>query len=203
MRRIALWSKYGVSAFVVVWIPVYWQYYGPVNFLWFCDLANILIVCGLWLESSLLLSSQGVAVLIVQVGWSLDVAGRGLFGVHLIGGTEYMFDPSHPLGIRLLSLFHLAQPPLLLWAIGRLGYDRRGWLIQTGITWLILPLCFVWTGPERNINWVWGPFGTPQTLLDPRLYVCVLFVGYPLLLYLPTHLLLMRVFRRRTAQGIG
>jgi hypothetical protein len=34
---------------------------------------------------------------------------------------KYMFDPNVPLFIRLLSLFHAATPPLLLWAIWRLG----------------------------------------------------------------------------------
>jgi len=37
-----------------------------------------------------------------------------------------MFDPHIALSIRLLSLFHLVTPPLLLWAIWHLGYDGRG-----------------------------------------------------------------------------
>jgi len=32
--------------------------------------------------------------------------------------------------MRLLSLFHIVVPPLLLWAIWRLGYDPRGWEIS-------------------------------------------------------------------------
>src|ERR1700722_699202 len=58
---------------------------------------------------------------------------------HLVGGTEYMFDPGLPLTIRLLSLFHIVTPPLLLYAIWRLGYDPRGWKLQTLMAWIVVP----------------------------------------------------------------
>ncbi len=194
-RPIPLWLKLACSLFLALWIPVYWQAYGPVNFLWFCDLANFLIILALWLESALLLSSQAVAVLVVQVLWLVDVLARLLLGFHPIGGTEYMFDPARSLPVRLLSLFHVAVPPLLLWGLARLGYHRRGWQLQTAIAWVVLPLSFLLAGPERNLNWVWGLFGRPQAALDPLLFLGVCLVGYPLVLYLPSHWLLARLFR--------
>jgi hypothetical protein len=68
-----------------------------------------------------------------------------------------MFDPHVPLGIRLLSLFHVAVPPLLLWAIWRLGYDRRGWKYQTLTAWIVVPINYFWR-PESDVNWARGPF---------------------------------------------
>ena len=47
-------------------------------------------------------------------------------------------------------------------------------------------------GPDCNINWVWKPFDNPQDLLSPLLYLLALCLLYPLLLYIPTHLLLSR-----------
>ena len=193
-----LWLKLGVSAFVLVWAPIYWVAYGPQNFLWFCDLANFLIAIALWLESPLLFSAQAVSVLVVQLIWVIDVGVAALSGTHPIGGTEYMFDSALPLRLRMLSLFHIAQPPILLWALWRLGYDRRGWLLQAGIAWVVLPLTFALTGPEENINWVWGVFGQPQSALDDRVFFLSVCLGYPLLLYLPSHLLLQRLYPGRT-----
>ena len=97
---------------------------------------------------------------------------------------------------RVLSLFHVFIPVLLIWATTRLGYDRRGYYFQTALTWLVIPITYLLAPAERNINWVHEPFGKPQHVLDPTLYVGVLMVAYPLLVYLPSHLFANAVFRR-------
>ena len=79
----------------------------------------------------------------------------------------------------------------------KLGYDRRGLWLQIALTWILLPLTLVFTDPERNINWVQGPFGQPQTSLDPLVYLLGLMIGWPLTLYLPTHLLFIGLQRLR------
>jgi len=43
--------KTGYTAFMAVLVPVYWTHYGPTNFLYFCDLALILTLVGVWAES--------------------------------------------------------------------------------------------------------------------------------------------------------
>ena len=37
--RVPLWLKLAYSALIAVWVPVYLYYYGPTNFLYFCDTA--------------------------------------------------------------------------------------------------------------------------------------------------------------------
>lgn len=199
--RLPVWLKIAFTAWMLVWVPTYARYYGLQNFLWLCDLCNFILAIALWAESPLLFSSQMVAVLIIDILWSVDVAGRLFTGVHFIGGTAYMFSSAIPLLIRIMSLFHVFTPPLLIYAVLRLGYHRRGLLIQTGITWLVLPLSYIFTGPDRNINWVWGPCGQPQSMLEPRVYLLVCMAAYPLLIYLPSHglvLLICRWHRRRS-----
>src|SRR5215468_12661683 len=105
--RIPFWLKIAWTAWILVWAPVYWKQYGAQNFLFFCDLGNILITFALWLESSLIFSWQAVSLLVVQVLYSLDLIGAFLFSKHLFGGTEYMFDPAFPLVVRLFGLYHL------------------------------------------------------------------------------------------------
>ncbi len=42
--RIPLWLKIGWTIWVMVWVPVYWKPYGLQNFLFFCDLGNIVSI---------------------------------------------------------------------------------------------------------------------------------------------------------------
>ena len=188
MRGIPLPAKAVLTALLLVWAAVYWRGYGPANFLWFCDLANFLIVAALWAPSPLLLSSQAVSVVVAQIVWSVDLASRLLSGHHPIGATEHLFDPTVALSLKVASLFHVVVPAVVIWCLARVGYDRRGWLLQTAIAWIVLPASYQ-VGPASNINFVWGPLESPQTLVHPLVYLLALMVGYPLVLYLPAHLL--------------
>jgi len=199
-RRIPLWLKVSWTLWVVVWAPIYLSRYGPRNFLWYCDLGNFLIMIGLWAESPVVLSWQACSVLLVQILFTIDLGVRAVCGVHPIGGTGYMFndDGSNlPLGLRLLSLFHVVTPPVLVWCLKQVRYDRRGLYCQVATDWVVLPICWLGWSEQVNLNWVWGPFDRPQYVVQPAwLYLLVCMLAYPLLLSLPVHLVLSRVFRR-------
>ena len=47
-----------VVAWLLVWVPAYWSFYGPQVFLNLCDIAVVLTCVGLWRGSALLLSSR-------------------------------------------------------------------------------------------------------------------------------------------------
>jgi hypothetical protein len=192
-HRIPLWLKLAVSLFVVVWVPAYWAHYGPQNFFWLCDIAVFMALYGLWRESPLWLSAAAAGVLLVQVGFAVDLSHRLVLGRHLIGGTEYMFDPANPLGVRLLSLYHLALPPVLLPAVWRVGYDRRGFWLMTAIIWVALVPSFFFFAWD-NVNMVVRPFEREQRVVAPELYFASLFLVYPLLIFLPAHALLRWAF---------
>lgn len=165
--RIPLSLKLAYTAWMAVWVPLYWLENGWTNFLWLCDLANFVILVALWRESSLLVSSQLSAVTLIQLVWAVDFFGRWTTGVHAIGGTEYMFDPATPLWLRGLSLFHLWSVPLLVWVGRRLGHDRRGWWLATASAAVLFPLGQQLGTREQNLNWMWAPFGVEQVWLPP------------------------------------
>jgi hypothetical protein len=104
-----------------------------------------------------------------------------------------MFDATIPRPVRLLSLFHIWFPPLLLWMVSRLGYDERALAAQSVLAWLVLPVTYLVTNPRENINWVHGPLGEPQKWMPPRIYLALLMVLLPLFIYLPTHLVLEKL----------
>ena len=157
--------RWAAAAWLAVWAPAYWMYYGPLVFLNLCDIAVILTCVGLWRGSALLLSSQALSSLVIDFAWVLDLAWRAATGRHLIGGTEYMWDPAYPAWLRALSLFHVLLPAALLWALARVGYDRRALALQSALALAILFVSRA-TAPELNVNFAfrdpifgraWGP----------------------------------------------
>ena len=189
--RVPLWLKIGWTVWLLVWAPVFWKHYGAQNFLYFCDVGNLLIGMALWLESPLLFSWAATGLLLFQTLYVVDLALALLGGVHLTGGTEYMFDASLPVWLRLLSLFHVVTPPLLLWGIRRLGYDSRGWRLATLTTWIVAPINYFWR-PEFDVNWARGPHGHDQQVVTGWIYLLAYLIVIPLLVYWPAHLLLRR-----------
>ncbi|HZP63573.1 MAG TPA: hypothetical protein VFB28_09185 [Terriglobales bacterium] len=194
--RLPLWLKILWTIWVLVWIPIYWHQYGAQNFLYFCDIGNILIAVALWLESPLIFSWQAVGLLLFQTLFVIDLVGALISGKHFVGATGYMFDPHVPLLVRMLSLFHVVTPPLLLWAIWRLGYDKRGWKYETVMTWIVIPINYLWR-PQFNVNWARGLFFQEQHLVPGPVYLLIYLVAVPLVVYWPTHRFLIWFDARR------
>src|SRR6476660_2424727 len=120
-RRVPLAVKIAYTAFVAVLVPYYWVTYTPWNFLFFCDVALLMTLAVLWLESPLLSRICAVGITLPQALWVPDFVTAG----RVVGLAGYMFDPKYPLFVRGLSLFHGRLPFLLLRLVWRLGYDRR------------------------------------------------------------------------------
>ncbi len=204
--RVPLALKIAYAAFMAALVPVYWHYYGPTNFLYFCDVALILTLIAIWPENALLVSACTVGILIPQAVWVVDFLVRAT-GTSLTGMTDYMFDSGHAPFLRALSLFHGWLPFLLLYLVWRIGYDRRAFLTWTVLTWTVLAwalliVCFFFMPPPTpnpgltpvNINYVWGLRDTAaQTWVPASVWFAALMIGLPLLAFAPTHLLLARV----------
>src|SRR5204863_2435431 len=103
-RRVPWAVKVLYTAFMAVLVPYYWSAYGPTNFLYFCDVALLMTLAALWLESPLLASMPTVGILLPQMLWCADFFG-GLIGRPITGMTGYMFNPELTLVTRALSFF--------------------------------------------------------------------------------------------------
>ena len=179
---------------MIVWLPAYFRVWGWTNLLHLCDVAVILTFLGIWLANPLLLSSQAVSSLAAGFFWILDVGWRLTTGRFLVGGTDYMWDARYPLWVRLLSTFHVALPLVLLWALRKVGYDRRAFGLQSAIA-IVLLIVSRFLSAELNMNYAyrdpvfyraWGP--APAHLL-------MILIPLVALIYWPTHVLLSWVFR--------
>jgi hypothetical protein len=203
-NKIPLAAKVAGAGFLAVLVPVYLHTYGPTNFLWFCDAALILTVAGMWLESSLLISMCAVGILLPQCLWLADFGGN-LLGFHLLGLTGYMFDSHLPLFTRGLSLFHGWLPLLLVWLLFRTGYDKRALSAWTVLAAGLMLVCYFFTPPAGahpaspnipiNLNYLYG-FNDrqPQHWVNQNLYVILWLGALWLAAFLPTHLVLRKIF---------
>jgi hypothetical protein len=198
VRKIPLSVKVAYSAFMAILIPYYYHEYGLYNFLWFCDVALIVTFIGMWKDSKFLISTQAVAIVFLQFVWCIDFFFNMAFQRPLVGLATYMFDPEILLFVRGLSLFHGWLPFLLLWLVSRMGYDRNAWKAQIGICWTVLLTAFmVLPGPDTlagNVNNVFGWGETTQTVVHPVAWLGIVLLAYPLLVYIPSHLVFSRVF---------
>ena len=210
--RIPVWVKLAYTLFMAILLPIYLKRYGPTNFLYFCDVAAILTMAAIWLESPKILSACLVGILLPQMLWVVDFFVElgvylGIWNFHLTGMTEYMFRP--PWLLRFLSFFHFWLPFLLLYLVWRVGYDKRGMAIWIVMAWILLTVCYVFMpapspcfdpvtkqqlrNPDMpaNINYVYGLTGEEkaQTAMHPDNYFVLYLVLLAICVYLPTHFL--------------
>lgn len=202
--RIPLALKLGYSAFMAVLIPVYWASYGPTNFLYFCDVALLLTLVGIWRESRLLVSMSAVGILLPQALWCVDFVMQ-ITGHKFTGMTAYMFDSQRSLFLRGLSLFHGWLPFLLVYLVAKLGYDRRAGRAWTLLGWALCLIAFfalppagaALTDPKTptNVNYVFGLDDVrPQSWMPAGAYLALWMAGLAAVVYWPTHVVLRRCF---------
>ena len=216
-RLVPLWIKLAYTAFMALMIPVYLKNYGPTNFLYFCDVAAVMTLVAIWIESPIILSSALVGAFIPQMLWVIDffyevanafqLAGPG-YEIHFTGMTGYMFDATKPFFLRFLSFFHFWLVFLLIYLVWAVGYDKRGLALWTGIAWVLVTVCYVWMPPcsplkdsagnylrdpnkPLNINYVYNiaSDNEPQNWMEPNWYFAV-YLGALVAIYVVTHLLL-------------
>jgi hypothetical protein len=183
-----------VLAWLAVYVPAYAHAYGAWHFLMLCNLGVLLTAAGLLFDRPLLLASQAVAAPGIFMLWIADAGTRLATGRFLHGGTAYMWDPAIPAIVRVLSLYHLAWPAVLAWALSRRGYDRRGFALQVAIAAAAFVVAIALAPPSENLQYVWHApgAGVPNRAPWPgaAMHLAVLAGA----IYLPTHLLLCAVF---------
>jgi len=209
--RVPMWLKWTYTAFMAVFVPVYWKNYGPTNFLYFCDASLFLTLYAIWMDDPLPASMAAVGILVPQFFWCVDF-GAQLLGLRLTGMTGYMFDAKdHPLYLRGLSLFHGWLPFLLCYLVYRLGYDRRALWLWTALACALSLTAFFLLPPAgatlayptqpHDVNYVFGlDEDQPQKWMPAGVYLVVYFLALFTLAYVPTHLALSKLTAARAAR---
>ena len=166
---VPLWIKLPYTLLAMVILPVYWYQYGVTNFLWFSDIAFFAMVPALWFKNRLITSMMAIGVLPLELLWLAGLLSGGAF----LGIAAYMFDPSLPLWLRLLSLFHFPMPAVILYMLFRFGYDARALYPQIALSALVILMTHVFAPREENINLIYPPEGL-KDIMPEAAYVVLM-----------------------------
>lgn len=179
-------------AWFALYFPSYWLAYGFANFLFLCNLGVILTAVAIVAGNQLLLSAQALAAPMIGLVWALDAGARVVTGEFLFGGTAYMWDPQYPLFTRLLSLYHLVWPVVVVACVVRRGYDRRGWMVQSALGAAAVLVARFTSNPVDNVNYAFRDPFAGRELVSPAVHVLLVIAALSLVIYGGTHALFAR-----------
>lgn len=185
--------KFLLSFFMIILIPIYWYFYGFKNFLWLSDIGLFLTVLALWTNSVLMMSIAAVEMFFFELIWNLDFWMILFFDISKIKLADYMFDSQYPIGLRLLSLFHIFMPIIWISYLYSFGYDANAIYYAIFLFWIILLLTYFFTDPSQNINWIFWP-KVHNIRISQFAWLLLLAIGFPLFDFLSTHYLFLKLF---------
>ena len=181
---------------MAVLVPVYWHYYGPTNFLYFCDMALILTLVGIWIESPLLVSMCAVGILVPQTLWVVDFSEQSRRRAAHRHDRLHVRGRSARCSCAGCRCFTAGCRSCCSTWSGSSATTGARLLAWTGLAWALILICFFFMPPPNpspgltpvNINYVWGLSDhAPQTWVSPGVWLAGLIVGLPLLLFAPAH----------------
>lgn len=168
---IPLGVKLALLAWVVVWLPLRVASRPLPTVLAFCVFGSVILVAGICLENRLLVSWQALALTIPQLVYIANVLAGG-------AETAYLFDPRTPLEVRALSYYHFVIPVICIYAVWRLGYDRRALPLQIAVAAIVLAV----SSEGLDVNLV-GSQGR-----------VTIFAALVVLAYLPAHVIASHLY---------
>ena len=154
--------KLAYTILAIIVVIVYWDQYGPSNFLWFSDIAFFLMVPALWFRNRFISSMMAVGVFPLEILWVIGLLSGGSF----LGIAAYMYDPTLPLWLRLLSLFHFPMIMSVIYMIWQYGYDKRALIPQIILSVSVVILTHLFTDKDENVNMVYPPEGSEQFISE-------------------------------------
>lgn len=185
--EISLWIKLPYTLLAAIILPIYWYKYGPANFLWFSDIAFFVMVPALWFKNRLLASMMAIGVLPLEALWLISFMTGGAF----LGMANYMFDPTLPIWLRGLSLFHFPMPAVIIYMIYRCGYDKRALIPQITLSLTVVMLTHFLTLKSENVNLIYPPQGLDSFVSEPLYFILMPLVLVTCVI-VPMHFILRR-----------
>ena len=168
---------------------VFYAYDQLTSLLWFCNNTSFVLGLAFLLRSKFLITAETVLGFVPQVIWTVDYLGN-LFGVNIFNATTYMFDPSYPTMLYVLSLHHLLLLPAMLYGIRSIGFHKLGWIGALGHGALLWAVSFFLTNPELNLNCI---HQSCVSILPTTMYSFIWPLFYSVAALLPTYLMMSKV----------
>ena len=133
----------------------------------------------------------------ISLLWAADFLSVTVLGHFLHGGTAYMWNQEIPLLVRLLSLYHLFWPALLLFTLRDMGYHPSAFKLQSAIAAIAMIIGLLLAPKNENLNYVFHWPNGMTLFYTAWWHAPISFALLIFLVYLPTHWLLKESFARR------
>ncbi|HEU5136048.1 MAG TPA: hypothetical protein VFU13_12935 [Steroidobacteraceae bacterium] len=207
--RLPLGLKIFLAAFSLTLAAYNTMHQGAYSLLYFCNVALFLATFGICVEDARPVSMAAVGVVVIQLLWSVDLllTAADLSPVRM---TAFMLNDNLSPFKKGLATFHVWLPFALLFALSRLGYDRRALAWWTLLTWALLLVSYLFLprppAPAHdpsmsvNVNFVFGlNMSGPQQRMPELVWLAGMMIVLPLFAFLPAH----AAFRRWLAGTRG
>lgn len=185
---------------VILWAIILFLYstinYGLVTNLWLCQFSLIITAVGLILNNPLLISISTISIFGIHLIWILDFL-TVIFNLPGIKVTSFIFDSSTSTSNRILQMYHIWHPIILLFLTLKYGYDKRAFKYWGILCVTILFISFfIFNDRNLNVNFAYGFYNYNDRNLYSFVIYCIIllvFLSYPTHCYLsklkhPKHL---------------
>lgn len=188
------WLRVPYTVLAGTAVAVYAGFPGTLPY-WFADVALLASALALWYRQRLLASMMALAVLVPALAAYGGLVALLLGGVDPFGLARSLFPTEAPLPLRLASLAAAVLPLVLAWLVYRLGYDPRALRAQTllGAAVLILGAMLAPVLDGARGGSLELAAALREAWLPAWLWIAVLALLYPVVVYLPAHLLLQEL----------
>lgn len=188
-------------------IHIFYWANGWTEILWYCNLASLFLVFGIFFKKPLLNSIVLVTIIPVQFFWILDFFIT-LFGFQGFGRTALLFDLPFSI-VAISSILHLTMIPIAIYAVVVYGFKKNSfvWILLSMFFVLILPYLF--SPFVDNINCVFYPCDLAFEDLEGMqidnfvpgswsylVFVALRWFGWFFVFYFGILMLLQRVFKK-------
>ena len=126
------------------------------NMLWFCSHAPLLFGLAFFFKKIKIIKGLISVGLIIQLIWIVDYLGKLLFGIYLIGTTDYMFLYQSTFFSYIVSVIEHFSSILALFLTYK--YKPKKEIFYYSFFYLIIILIFtlIFSSPEENFNLVYN-----------------------------------------------
>ena len=162
--------------------------------IWFCNNTSFIIGAAILFRSRFWLTAELSIAFFPQILWSIDFLSKLFFDKFIFGFTDYMFFPSYPKALYILSWNHLFILPVALIVLYYMGKPVKDAWKGSAIHGAIILIPSFLLSSLGNINCVTESciFFIPTNLAYKILWPPLFF----LLIVIPTNYLIVWFFKK-------
>jgi hypothetical protein len=180
-----MWINIFLIFFLATQIIVY-SSYSIESYLWLCKINLFLTIFGILFKNKLLISMAFVGGLARFSIWNLSFIINLFTNYNLFNVTAYIFSLGTSLTIKIISLYHIFLPIILIFFLKKIGYDSRAFIFSTILYWFVIIITYFFTIKSNNINFVFCASTYNWSISDQQ-WVIFLLIFEPILFILPVH----------------